>query len=346
MNRRLFIQRSSAAIAAGALTRTNLFAQAEKAPGIRAQGKVMTVLGPVDPGKIGPMLPHEHVMSTFGSDPTERPDYATQELFDAVVPYMKSLKKMGLRALADCTTAYFGRDPQVLKDVSEKTGIRILSNTGYYGAANDRYVPAHAYSENAEQLAARWILEWENGIGSTGIRPGFIKTGVDKGPLSEIDGKLVRAAAKTHLKTGLVVAVHTGNSPESARQQLDILREENVHPSAWIWVHANSVEITDELVDTARRGAWIEFDGLAPETVDRHLELVNVMKRNGLLGRVLLSHDGNLFRPENRSSRKFDALFTGLIPVLRKTGYSKTELNQMTVKNPAEAFSVRIRSLA
>ena len=39
---------------------------------------------------------------------------------------------------------YLGRDVQVLKRLSEASGIRILSNTGYYGAAKDKHVPALA----------------------------------------------------------------------------------------------------------------------------------------------------------------------------------------------------------
>lgn len=90
-----------------------------------------------------------------------------------------------------------------MKRLSEATGLNIITATGYYGAANDRFVPSHAYKETAEELASRWIEEFERGIEGTGIKPGIIKIGVDAGPLSEIDAKLVQAAALTHLKTGL-----------------------------------------------------------------------------------------------------------------------------------------------
>ena len=56
---------------------------------------------------------------------------------------------------------------------------KMITNTGYYGAAGDKYVPQHAYEETVDQLADRWTGEWEDGIEGTGIRPGFIKGGVD-----------------------------------------------------------------------------------------------------------------------------------------------------------------------
>ena len=52
-----------------------------------------------------------------------------------------------------------------------------------------------------------------------------------------MDAKLVRAAARAHLATGLTIAVHTGPA-EGAFEQMEILKEEGVDPSAWIWVHA------------------------------------------------------------------------------------------------------------
>jgi len=339
MNRRQFIHQTAALAAAGGVSGSGPSAKASN-----AQGKIMTVLGPLDPQRVGLMLPHEHVMSTFGSDAAITPNYDREKLFAAVVPYFCSLKETGCGALADCTTLYFGRDVTVLKAVSEKTGIHILTNTGYYGAANDRYVPAHAYEETAEQLAARWASEWQNGIDGTGIRPGFIKTGVDAEPLSDIDAKLVRAAAKTHRKTGLLIAVHTGNNPASAQQQLGILREEGVHPSAWVWVHANSVQDFEALRRAAEAGAWIEFDGLGSDNVERHLDCVKRMKKIGLLNRVMLSHDGNMFRPDGRAPRTCDALFNLLIPAMEKAGISRREIRRMTVENPAKAFTVKVRT--
>jgi phosphotriesterase-related protein len=61
-----------------------------------------------------------------------------------VVPILKRVKDLGCRALFDCTAAYFGRDVRLLRKVSEQTGLHIITNTGYYGAADDRYVPPHA----------------------------------------------------------------------------------------------------------------------------------------------------------------------------------------------------------
>ena len=69
------------------------------------------------------------------------------------------------------------------------------------------------------------------------------------------------------------------------------------------------------------------------------------MKEANLLNRVLLSHDGNSFRIRNTDSmRPYHLLFERFIPMLKKEGFTKADIRQMTVTNPAEAFVIRIRA--
>ena len=48
----------------------------------------------------------------------------------------------------------------------------MITNTGFYGAANDKYIPAYAYEATVDELAEGWTREWEEGIGDTSIRQG------------------------------------------------------------------------------------------------------------------------------------------------------------------------------
>ncbi len=310
-----------------------------------ADGQIMTVTGPIPPEEMGAALPHEHVLSRFGEPPARRPDYDLRDVFDTVVPILNDVQSAGCEAIMDCTAAYFGRDPLIMHRLAELTGLHLITNTGYYGAADDRYVPDHAYDESAAELADRWLAEWTDGVDGTGVRPGFIKTAVDGGPLSDIDRKLVRAAAKTHTESGLTIAVHTSGNVPAAREQLAVLDEEGVDPSAWIWVHAQNVDDVDALAEAAEQGAWIEFDGLAPgDEIEHHLELVQAMQERDVLDRVLLSHDGSSYPPEGTEPRPFDTLFRTFLPKLRDAGFSAETIRMLTVDNPRRAFTVRIRT--
>jgi phosphotriesterase-related protein len=302
---------------------------------------VMTVTGPINVEAMGLTLHHEHVMSTFGEEAARYPHYDQARLFEAVAPYLNYLRGLGVRTLVDCTAAYFGRHPELLRKLALNADLHVLTNTGYYGAADDRYVPPHAFTESADQIAERWTREWTDGIDETGIFPGFIKTAVDPGPLSEIDRKLIVAAARTHLRTGLAIQTHTGDNVEAAQAILEILAQEGVHPSAWIWIHAHNLAEIEPARQAARQGAWISFDGLKHESAAHILDLVKWMKAYGLLDHVLLSHDGDSYM--NGQSRPYHYLITDFIPMLKTHGFNEPAFDQMLVTNPRQAYTVKIR---
>lgn len=305
-------------------------------------GEIMTVTGPIQPGQLGFTLPHEHIMSTFGADSARYPDYPVERLLEQVLPYLARVKALGLNALADCTTAFFGRHPELLRRISFESGVLLLTNTGYYAARKNRYVPPHAFRETAEQIAARWIREWEDGIDETGIRPGFIKIAVEEDPLQEMEIRLVRAAIQTHLQTGLVIQTHTGDHPRAARAILDWIEDAGAHPSAWIWVHAHAVEDPAHLLEAAVRGAWISLDGISAASNQKILAYLIALRNQGYLHQVLLSHDGDSFTVDG-GLRPYEYLLASFIPMLRETGFSSDEIEQMTVKNPAKAFTREVR---
>lgn len=305
---------------------------------------IITVNGKIDAENLGFVLPHEHVMSNFGAEPKLVGHYDENALMNQVVPYLKKLRSLGVASIFDGTTAYFGRNVALLKRISDKTGMQIITNTGFYGAADDRYVPEFVYTATADKLAEIWISEFEDGIDGTAIRPGFIKLAFDGGTPSEIDLKLFEAGILTHKKTGLTLAAHTGNNPEAVQRQLDLLKKHDISPSAWIWIHANKAENNDLLLKTASLGAWISLDGVAPSNIDVYLEKIALFKTKKLLHRVLVSHDGNSF-PSGGEVREYQAIPEILVPRMRELGYSETEIGQLTIENPKNAYKIRVRRL-
>jgi phosphotriesterase-related protein len=314
----------------------------------RDKGEIMTVKGIIPASEMGITLTHEHVLVDFiGADAISYDRWKKPEVIRKVIPYLFEAKKRGCKTFIDCTPQYIGRDPLLLRALSDSTGLNIMTNTGYYGAGNDKYIPAHAYFETADQLAARWTDEWNNGIEGTGIKPGFIKIGVGPGELSELHRKLVQAAARTHLKTGLTIASHSGKAVP-AFAQLGVLREEGVSAEAFIWVHAQAENDSLSYIMAAKAGAWVSFDGISEDNANEYLRLLKFMKSNKMLNKVLLSHDAGWFRPEVEGGgdfRGFTALFDKLLPLLRKEGFTEKEINQLLVLNPSKAFAVRKRPL-
>jgi len=306
-------------------------------------GMVMTVRGPVSPDELGVTLIHEHVLVDFvGADRVSPERYERDDAFRRALPFLRDVRRRGVRTFVECTPAYLGRDPRLLLRLALASDLHVVTNTGYYGAANDKFVPAHAYDEDARQLADRWIAEYADGIDGTDVRPGFMKIGVDKGPLSAIDRKLVEAAALTHQATGLVVAAHTGDG-EAAHAELDVLEARGVEADAFIWVHAQSEPDADAIVRGARRGAWISLDGVTRSSAAKHLALVTTLAEADLLDRVLLSHDAGWYRvgePGGGAYRPHTALFDHLLPTLRAR-LGDEAATRVLEHNPARALALR-----
>ena len=307
---------------------------------------IMTVNGSVSPDETGQWLTHEHVLVDFiGADSISPGRYDRQVVISKVLPYLLQVKELGCSTFVECTPEYLGRDPLLLKALSDSTGLNILTNTGLYGAHQNKFIPAFAYEESAEGLSQRWISEWENGIGNTGIRPGFIKIAVDPDSLSPFHKKLVRAAALTHLATGLTIASHTGPAIP-AFQELEILEDEGVSPEAFIWVHAHIEKDLSKLKEAASRGAWISIDKLNDSNVNEIVSIINYLRDNSLLDKVLISHDAGWYDPavENGGEfRGYTTLFEKLIPELKKQNFTQKEIDQLIKINPARAFAVEIR---
>lgn len=305
---------------------------------------VQTVLGPIPASKLGFTLPHEHVICDFiGAEITGRHRWEVDAVVKRMLPILSQLKARGVTGFGDCTPAYIGRDPRILKKLAEATGLHILTNTGYYGGAGDKYVPKLAYTETADQLAARWIAEFENGIEDTGVKPGFMKIGVDEAKdnrLSDIDEKLVRAAARVAKKTGLATVCHTGGGP-AGLAATKIFIEEKAPAQRFIVAHADGhgLHINQQV---AELGAWVSLDGISRRPLEQHVKLVRELSEKHA-GRLLLSHDNgwyNVGQPNGGEIRDFNYLPDTFLPALKSNGVSAETVRQLTIENPAGAFAI------
>ncbi|NJK82516.1 MAG: hypothetical protein HC912_00565 [Saprospiraceae bacterium] len=214
----------------------SLLANAKKA-------KIMTVNGWINKKQMGVTLPHEHIIVDFvGAEQIDTTTYDLQAMYDAALPFLLQLKAHGCNTFIDCTPNYLGRSPSLLKQLADATGLNIITNTGYYGAVNHKYLPEHVKTETPQQLADHWVKEWEQGLDGTNIRPSFMKLSVGDGPISDLQRKIIEAGAIAHKALGLTIASHTGGNG-AVLEELDIIERQGVHPSAFVWIHAQNEKI-------------------------------------------------------------------------------------------------------
>jgi len=304
---------------------------AVKIRGMRRREFLWAVGGVAFAGAPASVLVHEHVLVDFvGADRIRPGRYDRDEVFRVARPKLEDVRRLGCRRLLDCTPNFLGRDSELLARLSDAVGIEIWSNTGLYGAADHKFLPAFARSESAAQLAKRWIGETHEAW-----RPRFIKIGVNRGPLDELDRKLVHAAAITSRETGLTIASHTGDGA-AAVEQLEIVTAERVSPAKFVWVHAQNEPDHNLHEKVARAGAWVEFDGIGPKTVEVHLECVRFLASRGLVKRTLVSQDSGWYHvgePGGGEFRGYTYLYTHFLPRLMPA-----EVPILMWENPRAAF--------
>jgi phosphotriesterase-related protein len=284
------------------------------------------------------ILVHEHVLVDFAGAAIANPSrYNRDEVIAAARPKLDAIVQLGCVRLIECTPNFLGRDPVLLARLSAICGLELWTNTGLYAANQYRQLPPYALTESALQLSKRWIAEWKNGV--DGVRPRFIKIGVNAGALGEIDRKIVEAGAFTSLETGLTLASHTGppaNGASPALEQIEILTRLKLPLRKFVWVHAQNEKNHAIHEQAARAGVWVEFDGINARSAAFHKECVEFMAEKKLLGRTLISQDSGWYRvgePGGGKYNGYDYIYTDFLPSL--TGKWRSKLMW---DNPREAF--------
>ncbi len=311
--------------------------------------EIMSVLGPISASEMGTTLAHEHILVDFiGADSTGFHRWDKQEVIDKALPYLKAVQSQGCKTFMECTPAYLGRDPELMKSIALKTGLNILTNTGFYGSGKNNFIPSRAFQDEPGGTGTlNGHAEFNTGIDGTGVRPGFIKISVDRNDsLIPMHEKLIQAAALTHLETGLAIMSHTGPD-KPAFDQLDILEEYGVAPEAFIWTHAQAGTL-EGWIRAARMGAWVSLDNVNEKKIQDYAENLSAIKSAGLLDQVLLSHDSGWYRVGEEDGGRYNGyttIFTELIPALLQKGFDKEDIEQLLFHNPARAFTIQIRTI-
>jgi len=321
---------------------------------------VNTVLGPVQASELGKTLFHEHFVfgyPGFQGDTTlgELDEEAALQVGIAVA---ERVKACGVKTVIDPTPNECGRNPELLRKISERSGLQIICATGYYyeGESATAYFKSRArlgYDVDQE-IVEMYRREINEGIGRTGIKAGVIKLASSKGEITDYEKMFFRAAAKVQKETGVTIITHTQEGTMGA-EQAELLISEGADSSRIVIGHmCGNTNLTDHL-RVLQTGVFVGFDrfGLevlagAPPDAVREAMLIGLMGI-GYINQLLLSHDTVnywLGRPAIMPDVVLQILanwhpthiFDNVVPVLQKAGITDDQLDILFVKNPQRLF--------
>lgn len=305
--------------------------------------RLVTTVGEMGRGEIGLILPHEHVfldLRTWESPGHGEADAA--EVIRRVDPEISRARAAGVTAIVEPTTIGVGRRADILRAVSEASGMPLVAPTGVY---REPWVPPWAHAADEGGLRDVMIGELAGEIEGTGVRAGWIKVSASDEGLTETETRILRAAAEAAVATGATVGSHTIRG-RVALEQLDILEKGGLHPGRFVWIHAQREPNVALHREIARRGAWIEYDGIGrrrmPQGSDeRFVLLVKKVLDAGLADRLLLSgdmlgYDASL--PDGGEIEPYAYLPQTFLPKLA-TEVGAESVRRLTHTNPFDAFA-------
>jgi predicted metal-dependent phosphotriesterase family hydrolase len=310
--------------------------------------RVVTVRGPVDPAELGATLAHDHVLiDAFAMYGEASADYAWIVDDPAVaIDELARFRDAGGGAICDPTNVGLGREPVVLRAISEASSVHIVMGAGWY---RERVYPAEIATTSTSALADRLVHELVEGVGETGIRAGFIgEIGTGRGAITPAEERVFRAAARAHRATGAPIMTHTTHFGELALEQLDLLAEEGVAPSSVIVSHLGDRHGIASIRPIAERGAWLGVDNLGfvagYASLESRADNVAALWEAGFGARVLLASD--ICRTDQlvaHGGAGYAGVLTRFVPLLHERGLGDDQMRSMLVENPARAFGYPAR---
>jgi phosphotriesterase-related protein len=289
---------------------------------------------------MGMILPHEHVFVDLRT--WDQPGYAQAEAADVIEqisPEIRKAQAAGVTAIAECSTVGVGRRADILKAVSEATGFPLLAPTGVY---REPWIPAWVHEASEENLRGWMTGELLGEIEKTGVQAGWVKLSAGDNGLTATETKVLRAAAAAGKASNAVIGSHTIRG-RVVRDQLDIIERAGYSPERFIWIHTQAEPDFDLHLEMARRGCWIEYDGIGGNPADEvYIEWIQRVLDAGLGDHLLLSHDRGWYDPAQPGGgmpRPFTYISEQFLPKLRQAGTDDATLRRLTRDNPFRAFA-------
>jgi len=321
---------------------------------------VNTVLGPISPDDLGITLMHEHIVFGYPGwygDSTVAP-FDRQAALEAGLDTMEQLKAYNVATFVDATPNETGRNPELLRDVSEKSGINIVCSTGFYyeGTGASAYFKfRNMVGDGEEQIYEMFMREITDGIGDTGIKAGAIKLASSKDVITDYEQMFFKAAAKAQRETGAPILTHTQDA-SMGPEQAQLLIDEGADPNRIMIGHMSDNTDIHYHMDVLSKGVFDAFDRMGiqgiegcPMDIEKYAVILGLIGI-GHLDKIIISHDSitywlgrpvpdlpEPFRPmmENWSPLH---LFKNIIPFLKNAGVTDEQVNTILVDNPRRFF--------
>ena len=341
----------------------------------------MTVLGAIDPDKVGNTSTHDHIIIDFNAILTEPIDQKDLEKMDEKISIdnlgwvrfnwasskdnltynniedaCKELihyKNSGGKTIVDVTNVGLGRDPKKLKSISSKTGINIVMGSGFYVelAQKKNYT-----SDGIESLFESIMKDITVGVDDSNIKSGIIGEIGCSWPWTENEKISMEASVSAHKATGLPLLIHPGRDQYAPLEIINFIDKLGADLNNVVIGHIDRTIFDYSILkETAESGTFLNLDlwghdspyyPLAPETYmpgdHERIEMIEFLIQNDFEDKILLAHDiCTKHRLKKYGGHGFDHLLKRIVPWMKLRGIDSEIIEKMMIDNPTNMLTIK-----
>ncbi len=302
--------------------------------------KINTVLGTIEREFLGSTLCHEHVAClnpsfymAFGEKWMKR----AEVIDNAVAMCRRAKEDCDISTIIDGTPIDLGRDIDMIREVSQKSGVNILISSGIY-CSEEQFL----WGKKAEKLAEFFIYECQNGVAGTNVKPAILKCATGKRGVTEINELLLNTMSITQKETDLPMFAHNEHKIKTAPAQLKIFEKNGVNLEKVVIGHCSDSYDIEYLIGLLKSGVYLGFDRIYPTHYERQAETIAKLIERGYEDKILVSHDffafsdfkNNDFEVHKKNGRDFTTVHKQLFSALKKIGIEEKQIQKLTINNP------------
>ena len=348
---------------------------------VSASGKVLTVLGSIEPANVGVTTTHEHLFIDFTPVLTP-PEPATElrlmheevglknlgwiryhwtsnidnlQLLDEEVTIREAghYYNAGGGTVVDVTSNGLRRDPRALVRVSRATGLNVVMGAGYYVGMTH---PEWFTDKPVEEIAEGIVRDVQVGVGDTGIRSGIIGEIGCSWPWTDNEKKSVHAAVLAQRETGAPLLIHPGRNDQAPIEIISAIDKWGGDLGHTVMGHIErTVFDRGVLKDLAATGVYLNLDlfghessfyPLGAETYMpcdyERVDMIDFLLSQDYAERILLAHDiCSKHRLKSYGGHGWDHILTRVTPWMRARSVAEEDIRLMLVDNPTRMLTFK-----
>jgi phosphotriesterase-related protein len=316
---------------------------------------VPTTAGDIDVAGLGVVLMHEHVFIRTETLQQGWPGFSgwdTAAELTAARDRLGKLRQAGVDTILDMTVPGLGRDPALVAQAAEGTGLKIMFATGYYTYDNLPFPfqfrgPGKILDGDDHVLESLFERDVTVGIGDTGFRAAVLKIVTDEPGMTPDIERIANAVTSVALRTGAPVCTHAHAPTRRGLEQQRLLAGRGVDLGRVMIGHSNESTDLNYLQQIIDNGSYLGWDRCGLQLtvpLEAQIDTLVALCERGYSGRIMLAHDKASFMDWFTSDEigfgapdwQYSYIPSTMLPALRERGVSQDQIDQMLIRNPRD----------